>query len=182
MSDNQIKSVEELQKEIDELKTRIGRIENYILDSFQSSDPHDYINPIEDSQFDEAIRLVAQFNTASASFLQRKMSIGYARAARLLDKLEEKGIVGPADGAEPRDVILASAEKYLIGTSTNDTHNDDQLNEAIKLIKQNNTASASFLQRKMDIGYARAARLLDTMEEKGIVGPAEGAKPRKILS
>ena len=66
-----------------------------------------------DSEVEEAIRLVCQFNTASASFLQRKMSIGYAKAARLLDQLEEMGIVGPAEGAKPRDVLVRNAEEFL---------------------------------------------------------------------
>ncbi len=68
-----------------------------------------------DGQLEDAIRLVCQFNTASASFLQRKMSIGYARAARILDQLEEVGIVGPAEGAKPRDVLVRNAEEYLSG-------------------------------------------------------------------
>jgi S-DNA-T family DNA segregation ATPase FtsK/SpoIIIE len=67
----------------------------------------------KDEQLEEAIRLVCQFNTASASFLQRKMSIGYARAARMLDQLEEMGIVGPGEGAKPRDVLVRNAEEYL---------------------------------------------------------------------
>jgi S-DNA-T family DNA segregation ATPase FtsK/SpoIIIE len=67
----------------------------------------------KDSQVEEAIRVVCQFNTASASFLQRKMSIGYARAARILDQLEEMGIVGPAEGSKPRDVLVRNAEEYL---------------------------------------------------------------------
>ena len=66
-----------------------------------------------DAEVDEAIKLVCQFNTASASFLQRKMSIGYAKAARLLDILEEKGIVGPAEGAKPRDVLIRNVEEYF---------------------------------------------------------------------
>jgi S-DNA-T family DNA segregation ATPase FtsK/SpoIIIE len=66
-----------------------------------------------DGQLEDAIKLVCQFNTASASFLQRKMSIGYARAARILDQLEEMGIVGPAEGAKPRDVMVRNAEEFL---------------------------------------------------------------------
>jgi DNA segregation ATPase FtsK/SpoIIIE, S-DNA-T family len=67
----------------------------------------------KDDQLEEAIRLVCQFNTASASFLQRKMSIGYARAARILDQLEEMGIVGAGEGAKPRDVLVRNAEEFL---------------------------------------------------------------------
>lgn len=69
----------------------------------------------KDAEVEEAIRLICQFNTASASFLQRKMSIGYAKAARLLDQLQEMGIVGPAEGAKPREVLARNAEEYLAG-------------------------------------------------------------------
>lgn len=67
----------------------------------------------KDSELEEAIRVVCQFNTASASFLQRKMSIGYAKAARILDQLEEMGIVGPGEGSKPRDVLVRNAEEFL---------------------------------------------------------------------
>ncbi|MBI5045016.1 MAG: DNA translocase FtsK [Candidatus Levybacteria bacterium] len=67
----------------------------------------------KDPMFEEVVRLVCQFDTASASFLQRKMSIGYSRAARILDQLEEAGIVGHAEGSKPRDVLVRNAEEYL---------------------------------------------------------------------
>lgn len=58
---------------------------------------------------------------------------------------------------------------------------DDELyNDAISVVRDAKKASASLLQRRLKIGYARAARLLDVMEEKGIVGPGEGAKPREV--
>jgi S-DNA-T family DNA segregation ATPase FtsK/SpoIIIE len=60
--------------------------------------------------------------------------------------------------------------------------NDDKLYESAKKeIMQSKKASASFLQRRLRVGYARAARLLDILEEKGVVGPADGAKPREIF-
>ncbi|HLD21444.1 MAG TPA: DNA translocase FtsK [Patescibacteria group bacterium] len=58
---------------------------------------------------------------------------------------------------------------------------DDLLEEAKKIIVQAGKASASLLQRRLRIGYARAARILDILEEQGFIGPAEGAKPREIL-
>ena len=67
----------------------------------------------KDPMFEEVVRLVCQFDTASASFLQRKMSIGYSRAARILDQLEEAGIVGHAEGSKPRDVLVRNAEEFL---------------------------------------------------------------------
>ncbi|KKQ40176.1 MAG: Cell division protein FtsK/SpoIIIE [Candidatus Magasanikbacteria bacterium GW2011_GWA2_37_8] len=59
----------------------------------------------QDALFQEAKQLVIESGKASASLLQRRLKVGYARAARLLDELEEAGIVGPADGAKPREVF-----------------------------------------------------------------------------
>ncbi len=61
-----------------------------------------------DAHFDEAAEIVISAGKASASLLQRRLSIGYARAARILDELEQKGIVGQAQGSKPRDVLLDS--------------------------------------------------------------------------
>lgn len=58
---------------------------------------------------------------------------------------------------------------------------DDRYEEARAVVTQAGKASASYLQRRMRIGYARAASLLDLLEERGIIGPGEGAKPRQVL-
>lgn len=58
----------------------------------------------DDPLFEEVKKIVLETKKASASFLQRRLRIGYSRAARLIDMLEEQGIVGPADGAKPREV------------------------------------------------------------------------------
>ena len=58
---------------------------------------------------------------------------------------------------------------------------DELLPAAIEVVVDTGMASVSMLQRRLKLGYARAARLMDQMEEKGIVGPSEGAKPRQIL-
>jgi S-DNA-T family DNA segregation ATPase FtsK/SpoIIIE len=60
----------------------------------------------DDPLFDEAARLVVQERQASASYLQRRMRIGFSRAARLVDMLEADGILGPAQGAKSRDVLV----------------------------------------------------------------------------
>ena len=60
----------------------------------------------QDELFDDAVRLVVEHSQASTSFLQRRMKIGYSRAARLMDELESAGIVGPAEGAKPREILV----------------------------------------------------------------------------
>jgi S-DNA-T family DNA segregation ATPase FtsK/SpoIIIE len=61
---------------------------------------------IDDELYDEAKEVVIQAGKASASLLQRRLRVGYARAARLLDIMEEKGLIGPVDGAKPREVYV----------------------------------------------------------------------------
>ena len=69
------------------------------LDKFSKGKEH------EDELYSEALELVVSAGKASASLLQRRLRVGYARAARLLDMLEDEGIVGPSDGAKPREVF-----------------------------------------------------------------------------
>lgn len=67
----------------------------------------------KDAFFDEAVRTVCQHDRASASLLQRRLSVGYARAARILDQLEEAGVVGHGEGSKPRDVLVKNAEEFI---------------------------------------------------------------------
>ena len=55
---------------------------------------------------EEAIKVVVELGQASTSLLQRKLKLGYARAARIVDELEERGIVGPYEGSKPRQVLI----------------------------------------------------------------------------
>lgn len=63
----------------------------------------------EDDLYEDARQAVIQAGKASTSYIQRKLRVGYARAARLMDMLEERGVIGPADGAKPREVLGGSA-------------------------------------------------------------------------
>lgn len=65
----------------------------------------------QDPLYEEAKRVVIEARKASASLLQRKLRIGYARAARLIDILEERGVVGPSQGAKPREVYFEPEKK-----------------------------------------------------------------------
>lgn len=70
-------------------------------------------NGSKDDLFDEAVKIVCQYDRASASLLQRRLRVGYARAARLLDQLEGEGIVGPSEGSKPREVLIKDANEYF---------------------------------------------------------------------
>lgn len=67
----------------------------------------------QDDLFEEAVRTVCQYDRASASLLQRRLKVGYARAARIIDELEEAGIIGVGDGSKPRDVLVRNADDYF---------------------------------------------------------------------
>jgi S-DNA-T family DNA segregation ATPase FtsK/SpoIIIE len=64
----------------------------------------------DDDLYDEVVAFVVQSGKASASLLQRRFKVGYARAARIMDILEENGVIGPADGAKPRAVLISSLD------------------------------------------------------------------------
>jgi len=61
-----------------------------------------------DDMFDDVIKLIQETGMASASLIQRRLKLGYARSARLLDQLEENGLIGPANGAKPREILIKS--------------------------------------------------------------------------
>jgi DNA segregation ATPase FtsK/SpoIIIE, S-DNA-T family len=65
----------------------------------------------EDELYDQAVQIVLEAKQASVSLLQRRMRVGYTRAARLIDSMEAKGIVGPYEGSKPREVLM-SIEQY----------------------------------------------------------------------
>ena len=71
-----------------------------------------------DPLFQDAVREVCQYDRASASLLQRRLSIGYARAARIIDQLEATGVVSPAEGSKPREVLIRNAEEFLAASQT----------------------------------------------------------------
>ncbi len=90
------------------------------------------------------------------------------------------------------DEVMNEVERHAEMVRSNDKKNDtidsgdidvadDKLEEAIRVVVEAGQASTSSLQRRLKLGYGRAARLIDIMEEMGIVGPSEGSKPRQVL-
>ena len=87
----------------------------------------------------------------------------------------------------PTEISLGNDEvagnKALYGTALGEDSDDDNLYEEARMaVVEAGKASASYLQRKLKVGYARAARLLDMLEERGVIGPGDGAKPREVYA
>ncbi len=94
------------------------------------------------------------------------------------NEVEESAILSP-EGRESRSGILPAPD-FSNSNEFDDLEEDELMAEAKAVVLQAKKASASLLQRRLSVGYARAARLLDIMEEKGLIGPGDGAKPREV--
>ena len=124
-------SDEEVQKIVDYV--RQSETPNYdpdLMEHMERADKSDAEKEEMDSELDdklqEAIRIVVEAGQASTSMLQRKMRVGYARAGRLIDEMELRGVVGPANGAKPRDVLLTRAQyRSLYETEDHEDAEDD---------------------------------------------------------
>jgi S-DNA-T family DNA segregation ATPase FtsK/SpoIIIE len=79
------------------------------------------------------------------------------------------------------EILIDPEDGALGGDDASNEDRDPLYDQALEIIRNSKSASASFLQRRLQIGYNRAARLIETMEANGIVGPADGARPREIL-
>lgn len=89
-----MKNNDELVKKVKRLEERVKKLEDMAFSSVG-----------DDELLESAKKLVQEYNKASASLLQRRLLIGYARAARILDQLEKLGVIGPGIGAKPRKVL-----------------------------------------------------------------------------
>jgi len=111
VSDEEFKRVIEYLKNLDDVHS----LDSIDLDGKQDGESADAIfasmvdDEDEDDLYDEAKQAVMDAGKASTSYLQRKLRIGYSRAARLIDILEERGVIGPADGARPREILDRNA-------------------------------------------------------------------------
>lgn len=97
------KKLQKISERLEKLEERVARIEKLIV-------PPEMDSRGEDELLDEAVKVVRGYQRASASLIQRMLGIGYARAVRILDQLENKGYVGPAVASQPR-VVLIQQEK-----------------------------------------------------------------------
>lgn len=129
ISENEVKKVVKYLKDAykDEIAEEIAISEGSISADksiFESSLDDD--GEEDDEMYEEARQCVIEAGKASTSYLQRKLKLGYGRAARLMDALEERGVIGPGDGAKPREVLEARQSDRAIGQEINrdDSDND----------------------------------------------------------
>ena len=86
---------------------------NYVEEMIPTDEPKTQAGESEDELFGDAVDLVVEMQTASISLLQRRFRIGYNRAARIVDEMELKGIVGPHEGSKPREVLVTESDMNL---------------------------------------------------------------------
>jgi S-DNA-T family DNA segregation ATPase FtsK/SpoIIIE len=107
VTEKEISAVTEFWKAQGEAEYVHGFLEGPKDDAGKDADGNGETSQEDDDLFDDAVRLVFEFGKASTSLLQRRLRIGYGRAAHLIDMMERDGLVGPADGSKPREILKA---------------------------------------------------------------------------
>ena len=100
--------------------------------------------------------------------------------ARVTEFIREQRPADYNDEVVSLPVVLNGKGGVVADYGANEA-DDDMFKDAVRCVIENRKASTSLLQRRLRIGYGRAARLIETMEEQGIVGPADGSRPREVL-
>lgn len=113
-----------------------------------------------------------RLQSAFISEEELKRIINYLKDLEGVHELDTIDLEGKSEGP---------GDNSIFGADVEDDEEDDLYEEAKQTVIEANKASTSFLQRKLRVGYSRAARLMDILEERGVIGPGEGAKPREIL-
>lgn len=130
------------------------------------------------------------FKSGEAYFRPNAMTKAtHMQTAQISDEEIDENVIAVAKRhpAEEIDPQLVPADKYWtdkpasIFSAMTDDDSDDRYVEAVEAIREAGQASTSYLQRKLGIGYSRAARLIDMLEERGVIAPGDGAAPRKVI-
>lgn len=108
ISDEEVEAVVEFVKNQQEA--------NYVEEMIPKEEPKTSQGEAEDELYDEAVQLVVDMETASISLLQRRFRIGYNRAARIVDEMEMRGVVGPSEGSKPREVLVSKEPEPALDT------------------------------------------------------------------
>lgn len=139
--------------------------------------------------YELAKAFVAKEQVASVGFLQKRLQITYQEAKEVITRLEKEKHVGKKKDDFARREVFISLDDVLIPTATAselsegfffEISDDDLYEDAKQIVIQTGKASISLLQRTLRIGYGRATRILDMLEDNGIIGPQDGANPRDV--
>ncbi len=170
-------------------------------------------NALENPQFTEALKIAVLNEKVSTSLLQRKLSIGYAKAVKFIEIMEEIGIIGQENDAKTHQVLNLSEWKFLLCEyddkselqktikekicSLSRKRSEDEcimpqskymeylsdalFVEAVKIALDLGKIATSLIQHKLSVGYGKAAKFIDMMEDMGIIGESDGPRPRTVL-
>ena len=163
---------DEVLKKLEGIDKRLKVLENdfYNLDDYLPN--HSLIN--------KSIQFIEKKGKVSRDEFKKRFSISDFRAIQLFKLLTEQGFLkkeGEKD--EERSVNPEAFYEYVEPVIS--YSKEDLFKRAVEIVKGQEKVSTALLQRSLSIGYASAARILDQMEAKGILGPAEGSKPRDVL-
>jgi S-DNA-T family DNA segregation ATPase FtsK/SpoIIIE len=103
------------------------------------------------------------------NFIKSNLTSEVQYDKRIIEEIEQRAADDPEGGKKGKD-----------GGNVSDSDSDPLVMEAVDVILDAGQASTSYLQRRLKVGYARAARLMDELEDRGIVGPQDGSKPREL--
>lgn len=147
-------------------------------------DLEDYVYNFDDflparSLVDKAKNYIEKLETVSSEDLTKRFHIPEVRAKKLIELFIEYGFLVKDEKGNLK--TNKEAFQTFVEPTFFEGDDDSLFDKGVEIVMTVDKASASLLQRRLSIGYAIAARMLDQMEAKGIVGPAEGAKPRQVL-
>ena len=184
-------SAKEFKDVVMKLNIRLAKIEQF-FEAFNDflSENLPFSHEMNGDILHTAFHVIEGEKKISCSYLQRKLGISYGHAEEVMEKLEVEGVVEHEEGEEIRTVHQDVLEKFMQSDRHIAFHKspkppyfdeDSDMQAAIKLICQYDSMSVSMLQRRLGIGFNRAANLMEKLENEGYVGFADGSKPRKVL-
>lgn len=107
--------------------------------------------------------------------------ISETEVKKIVSHIVNNNDAGPLDGVDFTENATAGSGASSIFDSMADEDGDEKYSEAKAAVLEAGKASTSYLQRKLGVGYSRAAKLIDMLEERGVIGPGEGSKPREVI-
>jgi len=140
----------------------------------------------KDPLFNEAVKLIKNTGIASSSFLQCELKLGYARAARIIDQLEESKIIGPIRLALPREVLIPINKKLIAKNKRKSILIDQKINllypKILVWLRDKEVITQEDIQEKFRIDQVISSRILALLEHDGLLEPQFGqSEKHKVL-